>query len=50
MLADPRYRNEKILTVALEVGYGSLAPFNRTFKETTGRTPSEFRQESLLDS
>lgn len=34
----------KILAVALDVGYSSLAPFNRAFKEITGQTPSEFRK------
>lgn len=36
----------KILAVALDVGYSSLAPFNRAFKEITGQTPSEFRKSS----
>ena len=33
-----------ILTVALEVGFRSLSSFNRAFKESTGVTPSQFRQ------
>ena len=32
-----------ILTIALDVGYGSLGPFNRAFKQIKGMTPSEFR-------
>ncbi len=33
-----------ILTIALELGYGSIGPFNRAFKESTGKTPTEYRQ------
>lgn len=38
-----------VLTIALDLGYASLGPFNRAFKAATGRTPSEYR-ESLLGS
>jgi len=33
-----------ILSIALELGYGSIAPFNRAFKEMTGKTPTQYRQ------
>ncbi|ATC96452.1 AraC family transcriptional regulator [Pseudoalteromonas tunicata] len=33
-----------ILTIALDLGYGSIGPFNRAFKEQLGITPSEFRK------
>lgn len=32
-----------VLTVALELGYGSIAPFNRAFKEIVGLTPTAYR-------
>jgi AraC-like DNA-binding protein/uncharacterized membrane protein YhdT len=32
-----------ILSIALDVGYGSIGPFNRAFKQIKGLTPSEFR-------
>ncbi len=32
-----------ILSIALDVGYGSIGPFNRAFKQIKGVTPSEFR-------
>ncbi len=32
-----------VLEVAFNVGYQSLAPFNRAFKEATGMTPSRYR-------
>lgn len=43
VLADPRQRSKPILSVALELGYGSIGPFNRAFKATVGQTPSEYR-------
>ena len=33
-----------ILTIALELGYGSIATFNRAFKQQLGKTPKEYRQ------
>ena len=32
-----------ILTIALDVGYGSIGPFNRAFRARFGMTPSEYR-------
>lgn len=34
-----------ILSIALDVGYGSIGPFNRAFKTIKGLTPSEFRAQ-----
>ena len=34
-----------ILSIALDVGYGSIGPFNRAFKQIKGVTPSEFRAQ-----
>lgn len=42
-LADPARRHLTVAQVAFEVGYASLGPFNRAFKEATGLTPTEFR-------
>ena len=54
-LLDPAKRHLGIAQIAFEVGYRSLGPFNKAFKEITGRTPTEFRKaapesESLADS
>lgn len=43
-------RNIPVLTIAMDLGYGSLGPFNRAFKERTGLTPTEFRKQKLADS
>ena len=47
ILADPLQKRLGIAEVAFSVGYNSLGPFNRAFKEVTGRTPGEFRKTAL---
>lgn len=37
------YAQTPVLTLALDAGFRSMAPFNRAFKGTFGRTPSEYR-------
>lgn len=37
--------NLPILTLALEAGYGSIAPFNRAFKKEMGQTPTQYREQ-----
>lgn len=44
ILKDPDRARLPVLTIALELGYGSIGPFNRAFKQTTGLTPSEYRK------
>jgi AraC-like DNA-binding protein len=34
-----------ILSIALDVGYGSIGPFNRAFRRRFGVTPSEYRTQ-----
>ena len=36
-----------MLTIALDAGFQSLAPFNRAFKADTGLTPTEFRRQAI---
>jgi AraC-like DNA-binding protein len=45
-LGDPQLRRIPVLTIALEAGYGSIGPFNRTFKERFGVTPTEYRRQN----
>lgn len=44
MLSDPQKKNLTILEIAYEVGYHSIAPFNKAFKGITGVTPTEWRR------
>ncbi len=37
-----------VLSIALEVGYRSLAPFNKAFKERHGMTPTEYRSRNVV--
>lgn len=46
-LADPAKARTAVSTVAFEVGFSSLAPFNRTFRDITGVTPTAWRQAAL---
>jgi len=43
-LAGPDAGRDKLITVALDCGFNSLATFNRVFKELAERTPSAYRQ------
>lgn len=47
-LEQAEYRDIPLLTLALEAGFRSLAPFNKSFKAHFGTTPSEYRNN--LDS
>ena len=44
-LEDLTNIRKPILTIALELGYGSIATFNRAFKAKTGKTPKEYRSQ-----
>jgi AraC-like DNA-binding protein len=46
-LADPEQARTPILTIALDLGYASLGPFNRAFKEFTETTPSAYREQVI---
>jgi len=43
-LADPAQAEVPVLTIAMDVGFQSIGPFNRAFKADTGLTPTEFRR------
>ena len=36
-----------VLTIAMDLGYNSLPPFNRAFRAETGTTPSEYRRDAV---
>ncbi len=44
LLADPGQSRTTIAAIAYDLGFGSLGPFNRAFKEATGVTPTEYRR------
>ena len=46
-LGDPATARTPISAIAFELGFASLGPFNRAFKEATGQTPSEWRKTQL---
>ncbi|WP_323762389.1 AraC family transcriptional regulator [Maricaulis sp.] len=47
LLADPDRAHDQVLTIALDLGYGSIAPFNRAFRAETGTTPTLYRRTAL---
>jgi AraC-like DNA-binding protein len=46
-LADPAQSRTTVAAIAFDLGFGSLGPFNRAFKEATGKTPTQWRREAL---
>jgi AraC-like DNA-binding protein len=42
-LLEDRDREDKLITIALDSGFASLASFNRVFRAIEGCTPSEYR-------
>jgi AraC-like DNA-binding protein len=44
-LTDPARARLPILTIALDVGYQSIGPFNQAFRDAMGCTPSAYRQQ-----
>ncbi|SDJ69629.1 helix-turn-helix transcriptional regulator [Microbulbifer yueqingensis] len=46
-LADPQQAHLPVLTIALDIGYRSLSPFNAAFKRRHNQTPTEYRRERL---
>lgn len=46
-LADPAQSRTTVAAIAFELGFGSLGPFNRAFKEATGKTPTQWRRDTL---
>lgn len=42
-LLEDRHRNDKLITIALDSGFASLASFNRAFRTIEGCNPSAYR-------
>ncbi|MEW6391277.1 MAG: AraC family transcriptional regulator [Pseudomonadota bacterium] len=45
-LADPEQALKSVSTIAYELGFGSLGPFNRAFRAVVGVTPTAWRQQA----
>ena len=45
-LTDPDHRNDKLIVIAMDSGFASLASFNRAFRDLRGCAPSTFRAAS----
>lgn len=46
-LRDPGDAHRTVAAIAFDLGYGSLGPFNRAFREVTGTSPTEWRRAQL---
>lgn len=45
-LNAPEFQSHSVLAIALDVGFRSKSAFNSAFKRITGKTPSDFRQDT----
>ena len=48
-LGDPREARTTVAAIAFDLGYGSLGPFNRSFRAATGVTPTDYRRAALAE-
>lgn len=48
LLADARYAEEKIESIAYDCGFGNVTSFNLAFKSATKLTPSQYRSQFEL--
>ena len=46
ILSDPTQARVTVAAVAFDLGFGSLGPFNRAFKDATGQTPTQWRRQA----
>ena len=46
-LSDPGQARTTVAAIAFELGFGSIGPFNRAFREETGQTPTQWRAQAL---
>jgi len=44
-MRDPAYNNMTLLGIAYEAGFNSKATFNRSFKQVTGKSAAEFKND-----
>ncbi len=46
-LSDPNEARTPVSAIAFDIGFASLGPFNRAFRDETGLSPSEWRRKAL---
>ena len=46
----PEYQNLKIASIAYDYGFNTISSFNTAFKKFTNNTPSQYRNQQLVDS
>lgn len=44
VLSDPARADTPVLSIAYDVGFASVGPFNRAFRDVTGQSPTEYRK------
>ncbi len=44
LLLDPAQKQTPVVRIAMDLGYRSLASFNKAFRDLTGKTPTDYRQ------
>ena len=49
-LIDPAHRDDKLIAIALDSGFASLASFNRVFRDVQGCAPSAYRSAAQTAS
>ena len=47
ILSNPECSDHSIEAIAYDIGFASLGPFNRAFREETGVSPTEWRRKVL---
>ncbi len=46
LLKNQNFKNKNVLNIGLQAGFQSKAAFNKAFKASTGKTPTQFRNEA----
>ncbi len=44
VLSDPARADTPVLSIAYDVGFASIGPFNRAFREKHQQSPTEYRK------
>lgn len=50
ILANPANARRTVASIAFDLGFASLGPFNRAFRDATGLTPTDYRRQILSES